>query len=103
MNFDPKANGPDHELDDVLDEGGSVIPIFEAPNWKPEPFRVAGFYTTNQMAHILNVDPSTHRRYRRRKEPPGPKATFISERVWRYYHDDFVEWLNKRGRPMDAA
>jgi len=80
-----------------------VIPIFDAPGWKPESVNDGACYTTEEMARILKVDPSTLRRWRRLEKPKGPRATFISERVWRYYHVDFVEWLNKRGHPMDAA
>ena len=55
------------------------------------------------MAKMLKADPSTLRRWRRLKEPEGPTATRITDRSWRYYHVDFIEWLNKRGQPMDAA
>lgn len=103
MNFDPGTKGPNDPLDGLVDESRLVVPICEAPSWKPEPFKVAPFYTTKEMAKMLKADPSTLRRWRRLKEPEGPTATRITDRSWRYYHADFIEWLNKRGQPMDAA
>ena len=103
MNQDPKPHGPTDDPENQSHESRIDVPIFEASNWRPQPFRAARFYTTSQMAKILSCDPSTLRRYRRLEEPPGPKATFISQRVWRYYHNDFVDWLSKRNRPKDAA
>ncbi len=80
-----------------------VIPICEAPGWRPDAFASDLFYTTDEMARILKVDPSTLRRWRRMKEPKGPLATCISDRTWRYHQADFVEWLTRRSGPMDAA
>ena len=98
MEHDPQPNG----LTDPLDSG-LVIPICEAPGWKPGPFKVALFYTTAEIAKILRVDPSTLRRWRRQEPPSGPRAKRLSERSWRYYHSDLIEWLNRDGYPMDAA
>jgi hypothetical protein len=81
----------------------SVTPISAAGNWPMTQFAVDFFYTTKEMAKILKVDPSTLRRWRRLKIPKGPKATCISERTWRYYHADFVEWMNERRNAVGAA
>ena len=81
----------------------SVTPISPDANWPVTQFVVDFFYTTEEMAKILKVDPSTLRRWRRLKIPKGPKATCISERTWRYYHADFAEWLNRRRNPVGAA
>ena len=81
----------------------SVTPISPAANWPMTQFAVDFFYTTKEMAKILKVDPSTLRRWRRLKIPKGPKATCISERTWRYYHADFVEWMNGRRNAVGAA
>ena len=81
----------------------SVTPISPAANWPVTEFAVDFFYTTEEMAKILKVDSSTIRRWRRLKIPKGPKATCISERTWRYYHADFVEWLNGRRNAVGAA
>jgi hypothetical protein len=81
----------------------SVTPISPAANWPMTQFAVDFFYTTEEMAKILKVDPSTLRRWRRLKIPKGPKATYISERIWRYYHADFVEWMNGRRNAVGAA
>jgi hypothetical protein len=81
----------------------SVTPISPAASWPMTQFAVDVFYTTVQMAKILKVDPSTLRRWRRLKIPKGPKATCISERTWRYYHADFVEWMNERRNAVGAA
>lgn len=81
----------------------SVAPISPAANWPMTRFAVDFFYTTEEMAKILKVDPSTLRRWRRLTKPKGPTATPISERTWRYYHADFAEWLNRRRNPVGAA
>jgi hypothetical protein len=81
----------------------SVTPISPAASWPMTEFAVDFFYTTEEMAKILKVDSSTLRRWRRLKIPKGPKATCISERTWRYYHADFVEWLNGRRNAVGAA
>jgi hypothetical protein len=80
----------------------SVTPISPA-DWPMTQFAVDFFYTTEEMAKILKVDSSTLRRWRRLKIPKGPKATCISERTWRYYHADFVEWMNERRNAVGAA
>lgn len=98
MEHDPRLN----DLTDPLDRG-LVIDICPAPGWKPGPFKVALFYTTAEMARILKVDPSTLRRWRRQEPPSGPRAKRLSDRSWRYYHSDFIEWMNEGGQPMDAA
>ncbi|MGB2813392.1 MAG: helix-turn-helix domain-containing protein [Mycobacterium sp.] len=81
----------------------SVTPNSAAANWPMAQFAGDFFYTTEEMAKILKVDSSTLRRWRRLKIPKGPKATCISERTWRYYHADFVEWLNGRRNAVGAA
>ncbi|MBJ7327276.1 MAG: helix-turn-helix domain-containing protein [Chthoniobacterales bacterium] len=87
----------------LQDLTASVTPISPDANWPMTQFVVDFFYTTVQMANILNVDPSTLRRWRRLEKPNGPKATCISERTWRYHHADFVEWLNTRRSAVGAA
>ena len=81
----------------------SVTPISPDANWPMTQFAVDFFYTTEEMAKILKVDSSTLRRWRRLKIPKGPKATCISERTWRYYHADFVGWMNERRNAVGAA
>jgi hypothetical protein len=81
----------------------SVTPISPAASRPISQFTVDAFYTTEEMAKILRVDPSTLRRWRRLTKPKGPTATPISERTWRYYHADFAEWLNRRRNPVGAA
>lgn len=113
MAKDPKPIGRTGRLDEFIGRTGQldaffdgsdfVDPISKAPVWRLGPFKVALFYTTAEMAEMLNVDPSTLRRWRRQNPPRGPKATRITARSWRYYHADFIEWLNEIRLPMDAA
>ncbi|MDQ1034861.1 putative DNA-binding transcriptional regulator AlpA [Streptomyces sp. V3I8] len=55
----------------------------------------AGWSTTEQLARLLNVDPSTMRRWRTARPPQGPPFVRLSERVVLYSNHDVEQWLRR--------
>ncbi|WP_241028284.1 helix-turn-helix transcriptional regulator, partial [Streptomyces verrucosisporus] len=53
----------------------------------------AGWYRTEELAHLLKVDPSTVRRWRTARPPQGPPFVKLSERVTLYSAADVRQWL----------
>jgi len=49
--------------------------------------------TTDQLARLLNIDPSTLRRWRTARPPQGPPFVRLSERVVMYSDLDVEKWL----------
>ncbi|QLY33975.1 helix-turn-helix domain-containing protein [Nocardia huaxiensis] len=62
------------------------MPDFEASKW----------YTTEEVATFLQVDPSSLRRWRTARPPQGPPFVQISGRVTRYNGADLIAYLTKR-------
>ncbi|MEU8900681.1 helix-turn-helix domain-containing protein [Nocardia sp. NPDC048505] len=60
-----------------------------------------GWYTTEEVAKLLKVDPSSLRRWRTADPPQGPAFVPITGRVTRYYGADVVAYL--RLRRIDPA
>ncbi|WP_342669676.1 helix-turn-helix domain-containing protein [Aldersonia kunmingensis] len=67
---------------------------------RPEPMDVTllegRWYTTEELAQILCVDPSSIRRWRTTKPPQGPPFVRVSARVTIYHSADVEEWLGDR-------
>jgi transposase-like protein len=64
----------------------------------------AKWYTTEELAEILGVDPSTLRRWRTARPPQGPPFVPLSPRVTKYNSDDVQRWLeSERVNPGKAA
>jgi hypothetical protein len=62
------------------------------------------WYTTEELARIVKVDPSTIRRWRTARPCQGPPFVRLSFGVVRYNSADVGEWLtNRRVVPGDAA
>ena len=62
------------------------------------------WYTTEELARIVKVDPSTIRRWRTARPCQGPPFVRLSFGVVRYNSVDVGEWLtNRRVDPGDAA
>ncbi|MFF0633499.1 helix-turn-helix transcriptional regulator [Nocardia sp. NPDC004151] len=69
------------------------MPDLEASKW----------YTTEEVAIVLKVDPSSLRRWRTAEPPQGPPFVPISERVIRYSGSDVLSYLvNRRVDPTAA-
>ena len=59
--------------------------------------------TTEELAAILRVDPSSLRRWRTARPAQGPPFIQLSERVIMYAPEDVREWLaSRRVRPQAA-
>jgi transposase-like protein len=63
-----------------------------------------GWYTTEELAALLTVDPSTLRRWRTALPVQGPPFVQISTRVTLYSAQDVEAWLRQRRiDPASAA
>ncbi|MER6097492.1 helix-turn-helix domain-containing protein [Streptomyces sp. NPDC001728] len=69
------------------------------------PDLIAGkWLTTDEFAGILNVDPSTLRRWRTARPPQGPPFVRMSDRITLYSATDVELWLrSRRVEPEQAA
>ncbi|WP_320783571.1 helix-turn-helix domain-containing protein [Streptomyces sp. CRN 30] len=62
-----------------------------------------GWSSTEQLARLLDVDPSTVRRWRTARPPLGPPFVRLSARVVLYSDSDVEQWLRRhRTAPRDA-
>lgn len=61
------------------------------------------FLTTEEVARILRLDPSTLRRWRTGRPAQGPPFVQISERVTVYLPEDVTEWVRSRRTVPQAA
>jgi NADH/NAD ratio-sensing transcriptional regulator Rex len=61
-------------------------------------------YSSQQLAELLHVDPSTIRRWRTAHPPQGPAFVRVSNRVYVYNSNDVEAWLaSRRVDPSEAA
>ena len=51
------------------------------------------WYSTEEVAKLIGVDPSTLRRWRTGQIPQGPAFVKLSSRVTMYSGDDVQRWL----------
>nr|WP_246017333.1 helix-turn-helix domain-containing protein [Micromonospora pisi] len=70
----------------------------EAFNLSAKPFM-----STEELAELLDVDPSTIRRWRTAPPVQGPPFIQISERVVKYATADVQRWLSARRVNPEAA
>jgi hypothetical protein len=62
------------------------------------------WYTTEELATMLGVDPSTVRRWRTARPVQGPAFVQLSSRVTVYSAFDIEEWLlSRRTDPGEAV
>ncbi|GAA1516761.1 hypothetical protein GCM10009677_57580 [Sphaerisporangium rubeum] len=66
-----------------------------SPNEPLSP-SVDGWYTTEELAQMLKVDPSTLRRWRTGRPIQGPPFVQLSSRVTLYDVRDVRRWLESR-------
>jgi transposase-like protein len=63
-----------------------------------------GWFTTEELARMLGVDPSTLRRWRTARPRQGPPFVCLSSRVTLYSAHDVRRWLaTRRIDPAQAA
>ncbi|UGQ10901.1 helix-turn-helix domain-containing protein [Yinghuangia sp. ASG 101] len=64
----------------------------------------SGWYETDDVAALLDIDPSTLRRWRTLTPPQGPPFVQFSNRVTKYSVPDVQAWLaSRRFDPAKAA
>lgn len=85
---------PQNQPADATDrqEGDNVIRLSAKP-----------FMSTEQLAELLDVDPSTIRRWRTLQPLQGPPFIQISDRVVKYATTDVERWLSARRVYPQAA
>lgn len=54
------------------------------------------WYSTEELAELLKVDPSSVRRWRTARPPQGPPFVRVSSRVTMYPAADVETWLRSR-------
>lgn len=54
------------------------------------------WYSTEELAELLGVDPSSVRRWRTARPPQGPPFVRVSARVTMYSSTDVETWLRSR-------
>lgn len=62
----------------------------------PADLLVGRWYTTEELAELLGVDPSSVRRWRTARPPQGPAFVRVSARVTIYNAADVETWLRSR-------
>jgi predicted DNA-binding transcriptional regulator AlpA len=74
------------------------------PTSTPPSLLLSGWYTTDDVADLLGVDPSTLRRWRTSTPPQGPPFVRLTARVTVYSAPDVEAWLaSRRVDPAAAA
>ncbi|WUV83306.1 helix-turn-helix domain-containing protein [Streptomyces sp. NBC_01476] len=71
-------------------------PTRHAVDATPAGLRTSRLLTTEEVARLLRVDPSSVRRWRAERPPQGPPFIRLSERVVLYGADDLQGWLDER-------
>ncbi|MDD7942573.1 helix-turn-helix domain-containing protein [Actinomycetospora lutea] len=61
------------------------------------------WFSTNELAAFLGVDPSSLRRWRTARPPQGPPWVKVSDRVTVYRRIDVDAWLRSRRTDPEAA
>ena len=61
------------------------------------------WFSTNELAGFLGVDPSSLRRWRTARPPQGPPWVKVSDRVTVYRRADVTDWLCARRTDPEAA
>jgi predicted DNA-binding transcriptional regulator AlpA len=62
----------------------------------PDYLQSSRLLTTEEIARLLRVDPSSVRRWRAERPPQGPPFIRLSERVVLYDAADLQTWLDER-------
>jgi Helix-turn-helix domain len=76
----------------TTDTGAPPHPVEVAP----ARLRTSPLLTTEEVARLLRVDPSSVRRWRAEQPPQGPPFIRLSDRVVLYHAGDLQDWLDER-------
>ncbi|WP_018908807.1 helix-turn-helix transcriptional regulator [Salinispora arenicola] len=79
-----------------------ISPIGDTSAALPSP-SLKLFMSTEELAELLDVDPSTIRRWRTSLPMQGPPFIQISERVVKYATPDVQRWISARRVMPEAA
>lgn len=86
--------------------GIPVCPATPAPpqsGFAAPALQASRLLTTEEVARLLRVDPSSVRRWRTAQPPQGPPFIRLSERVVLYDAADVQQWLDQRRCPTGKA
>jgi predicted DNA-binding transcriptional regulator AlpA len=61
------------------------------------------WYSTEELAALLGIDPSSIRRWRTADPPQGPPFVRLSARLTVYSATDVEEWLRRRRTDPEQA
>lgn len=82
---------------------GTIDPPEQRPTTTRNGIDETGWYTTEEVAEMLKVDPSSLRRWRTARPPQGPPYVQVSGRVTRYCGADILAYLEHRRIDPAAA
>jgi hypothetical protein len=80
-----------------------VLPDRGEPSESAPDLLHSGWYTTEDVADLLGVDPSTLRRWRTSSPMQGPPFVRLTSRVTMYSVPDVEAWLAARRIDPEAA
>ncbi|MGW2397197.1 helix-turn-helix transcriptional regulator [Kitasatospora sp. NPDC001664] len=76
--------------------GAAVAPESDAAHPAAVDLLHSGWYTAEELAPLLKVDPSTLRRWRNAEPPQGPPFVRLANRTVVYSIPDTQAWLNSK-------
>jgi hypothetical protein len=82
-----------HSPRNTLDSAGLDTGYRMANATRPVDLLTGGWYTTEELAELITVDPSTLRRWRTSRPVQGPPFITLSSRVTKYSAADVRQWL----------
>jgi predicted DNA-binding transcriptional regulator AlpA len=83
--------------------GTTVVALVSGPDNRDGGAADDALMTTEQLARMLGVDPSSVRRWRTSTPVQGPPFIRMSDRVVKYRHADVERWLNSRRVDPEVA
>jgi hypothetical protein len=81
----------------------SLSPVSSVSEEPSSGLLFSGWLTTEQLAGIIGVDPSTLRRWRTSRPPQGPPFVRMSDRVTLYSAVDVQSWVVRRRIDPEVA
>ncbi|MET8630423.1 helix-turn-helix domain-containing protein [Kitasatospora sp. NPDC004669] len=92
---------PSAESPDGVPIGAGAAPNHARPSEREVDLLHSGWYSTEELAALLGLDPSTLRRWRTATPPQGPPFVRLANRSILYSIPDTQTWLmSQRINPM---